>query len=118
MLEFVYHDELARLEWFVQDLVTAAQHTLYGQELLCRATLVDSQIPIAMEPLMEYLNHHQDLLLEMTNQQLDDLFISGRLTHLIDNSIWINIAGKLIACASLFDRLWRQTLSKLTAKQK
>jgi EAL domain-containing protein (putative c-di-GMP-specific phosphodiesterase class I) len=118
MLEFVYHDELARLEWFVQDLVTAAQHTLYGQELLCRATLVDSQIPIAMEPLMEYLNHHQDLLLEMTNQQLDDLFISGRLTHLIDNSIWINIAGKLIACASLFDRLWRQTLSKLTAMQK
>jgi len=118
MLEFVYHNEPARLEWFVQDLVTATQHVLYGQELLCRATLLESGQPIGMELLMAYLNHHQDLLLEMTNQQLDDLLISQKLTHLINNTIWINIAGILISCPSLFDRLWRQTLSQLTTEQK
>ncbi|PKH57228.1 hypothetical protein CXF83_03115 [Shewanella sp. Choline-02u-19] len=118
MLEFLYDNEPARLEWFVQDLVTAAQHTLYGQELLCRATLIDSLAPIDMGQLMAYLNLHEDLLLEMTNKQLDDLFITGKLAHLIGNSIWINIAGKLISCPCLFDCLWQQTLSKLTVEQK
>jgi|TARA_R110001583_G_scaffold79153_1_gene213996 EAL domain-containing protein (putative c-di-GMP-specific phosphodiesterase class I) len=118
MFEFEYNGEPARLEWYVQDLITAAEHTLYGQELLSRAVLVDSHSPIDIDLLMKYLNYHEDILIGMTNKQFDDLFISGRLTHLITNSIWINIAGSLIACPRMFDRLWRQSLSQLTAEHK
>lgn len=118
MFEFSFHGRSAKLDWYVQDLVTASLDSSYGQELLTRGVLSDDTQPIHTGELFEYLGNYPELLLEMTNRQLSDLFISKKLNSKVNNSIWVNISGVLISYGMLFTRLWDTTLSHLGTKDK
>lgn len=118
MFEFSFHGRSAKLDWYVQDLVTASLDSSYGQELLTRGVLSDDTQPIHTGELFEYLGNYPELLLEMTNRQLSDLFISKKLNSKVNNSIWVNISGVLITDDELFTRLWDTALSHLGTKDK
>ena len=87
MFEFQYHGQQAKLAWYVQDLVVASLDAIYGQELLTRGSIKGTKTKITTQVLFEYLNKNADLLLAMTCQQLDDLFINQKLKSAIKNSI-------------------------------
>ena len=117
MFEFQYHGQQAKLAWYVQDLVVASLDAIYGQELLTRGSIKGTKTKITTQVLFEYLNKNADLLLAMTCQQLDDLFINQKLKSAIKNSIWINISGKLLTDDAMFTHLWETTLKHIRLSQ-
>tara|TARA_B110000495_G_C23040990_1_gene624428 strand:+ start:2473 stop:3201 length:729 start_codon:yes stop_codon:yes gene_type:complete len=118
MFEFQYHGQQAKLAWYVQDLVVASLDAIYGQELLTRGSIKGTKTKITTQVLFEYLNKNADLLLAMTCQQLDDLFINQKLKSAIKNSIWINISGKLLTDDAMFTHLWETTLKHISQMDK
>lgn len=118
MFEFDFYGQSARLNWHVQDLVTASLDSVYGQELLTRGVLSGSGQPIDTGELFGYLAQHPELLLHMTCQQLTDLCITKKLNNRINNSIWVNISGVLVTDDELFNRLKDTVLCHISAADK
>jgi len=114
---FNYLGNEAYLTWYTQDLVTASLDTVYGREVLCRGYFSQTGIAIPMSELIPFLYNDHALLLKMTCQQIND--VAQCYLHNNDTATtWVNIAGPLIAEQSLFEQLWKSTLSPLTARQR
>lgn len=117
MFEFNFYGQTAQLDWYVQDLITSSLSSVYGQELLTRGFIKGSNLPIPTHNLFDFLGKNKEIMLAMTSQQLADLFINKNLYHKINNSIWINISGKIIS-DGLFLRLWNEILIHINAEDK
>lgn len=112
---FNYSGREAHLVWYSQELFTAGLDNGYGREVLCRGFFLDSGAKIPMRELIPYLYRNTELLLRMTSQQIKDTLD----TQFEDeSSIWINLAGPLIASDQLFKKLWQDVLLDLDEKQK
>jgi EAL domain-containing protein (putative c-di-GMP-specific phosphodiesterase class I) len=116
-VKFNYLGNEAYLSWYTQDLLTASLDKVYGHEILCRGFLSQTQQPIPMNELIPFLYNSDKLLVTMTCQQIKDITQWYKDTKNTITS-WINIAGPLIANNDLFEQLWKDALSPLTAKQR
>ena len=117
-MEFNYLGKAAYLSWYTQDLLTASLDTIYGQEVLCRGYVKQTNQPIPINELMEFLFNDHQLLLKMTCQQIKDITQWHRLKKNNTTTSWINIAGPLIANEYLFKQLWEKALFHLTTAQR
>ena len=116
-MQFQYNQQPAYLSWYTQQILTVSVDKPYGKEVLCRGFLKDSQTPIPMPELLNYLYSNPDLLLKMTCQQIKD-FTNEICCDIGTPRIWVNIAGQLIADDRLFQALWHSTLVKIPDQQR
>lgn len=113
-----YKGRAAYLSWYCQDLLTTSLDSVYGREILCRGFWVADNRQIPMTELLSYLSQDDELLLAMTIRQIEDIVLMQQNDTGNSISIWINIAGQLIADQNLFSQLWQKVLSGLTSDQK
>lgn len=122
MLVFLYHGKKAVMEWYVQDLISKSKDLglglVYGQELLCRAYIDGSDELISMPELFNYINNNEELLLDMTSQQLEDIFFNASFNCLVKGSIWVNLSGVIVSNSILFSKLKKKVLDHLSPSQK
>ena len=117
-MKFNYLGNEAYLHWVTQDLVTSSLDSVYGQEVLCRGFLQQTDQPIAMQELIPFLYKNQQLLLKMTCQQIKDMTQWYKQNPDSSITTWINLAGSLIADKALFEQLCKEVLLPLTTKQR
>ena len=114
-MKFNYLGKEAYLTWYTQELVTASL-VRYGQEVLSRGFIFDSNSAIPTKELILFIRDQNELLLQMTCQQIADFSYNKNIDdHLVT---WINLAGPLIVDDDLFAKLWDNILCKLTAEEK